>query len=121
MAEYIERKALLKGIDEYHHTAHIQSITRETEEAKILWRGIHSGVNYCRNHILEAPTTDVVEVRHGEWVDGHCTECGEEAMYSTFDEAIYDYDWEENLQYSHTETNVEYHLTDYCPHCGAKM
>lgn len=62
-----------------------------------------------------------VAVRHGEWVDGHCTECGEEAMYSTFDEAIYDYDWEENLQYSHTETNVEYHLTDYCPHCGAKM
>lgn len=27
MAEYIEREALLKGIDEFHHTAHIQSIT----------------------------------------------------------------------------------------------
>lgn len=62
MAEYIEREALLKGIDEFHHTAHIQSLTRETEEAKILWKGIHSGVNYSRNHIIEAPTADVVEV-----------------------------------------------------------
>ena len=88
----------------------------------------NSGCNtYCDHgeeyspNLSKIPTTDVVEVRHGTWVDGHCTECGEEAMYSTFDEAVYDYDWEENLQFSHTETNVEYHLTDYCPHCGAKM
>ena len=105
MAEYIEQKALLKGIDEYHHTAHIQSITRETEEAKILWRGIHLGVNYCRNHILEAPTADVAEVRHGEWLlkhvgHGHYWECSvchtNPCIYVTKD-------------------------TKYCPNCGAKM
>ena len=60
--KYIERGAVLKNIDDYHHTSHIQSITRETEKEKTLWWGIHSGVNYCRNTVIDAPIADVVEV-----------------------------------------------------------
>jgi hypothetical protein len=101
MAEYIEREAAVESFMGEFPDAHYPS--------------------WYAEKLKELPTADVAEVRHGEWVDGHCTECGEEAMCSTFDEAIYDYDWEENLQYSHTETHVEYHLTDYCPNCGADM
>ena len=67
------------------------------------------------------PSVDVVEVVHARWEDGQCSNCKEEALSTSWDEPIYDYDWEENLQYSHTETHTEYHLTDYCPNCGAKM
>lgn len=62
-----------------------------------------------------------VEQKQGRWEDGFCSNCKEEAMSTRWDEPIYDYDWEENLRYSHTETHTEYHLTDYCPNCGALM
>ena len=80
MAEYIEREALLKNIEDFHHTSHIQSITRKTKEEKTLWWGIHSGVNYCRNTVIDAPTADVVEVKHGTWKlhkdgSGTCNQC----------------------------------------------
>lgn len=67
------------------------------------------------------PTVDAVEVVHGWWEDGRCSNCNEEALSTSWDEPIYDYDWEENLRYAYTETHKEYHLTDYCPNCGAKM
>lgn len=56
--------------------------------------------------ILDAPTADVVEVRHGEWKicsDGYypyCSRCRYEPEIST--------------RYSNN-------LTPYCPNCGAKM
>jgi rubrerythrin len=103
MKEYIEREALLKGIDEFHHTAHIQSLTRETEEEKTLWKGIHSGVNYSRNHILEAPAADVEPVRHGEWIP-----TGEETMFSR----------EVKCNQCGIKLLGE---PNYCPNCGAKM
>lgn len=71
--------------------------------------------------IKDAPTVDAEPVRHGEWVDGRCSECGTEAPSTSWDDTVYDYDWEENLRYSHTETHTEYSVTDYCPNCGAKM
>lgn len=64
---------------------------------------------------------EIYRVRHGRWEDGRCSNCKEEAVSTSFDEPIYDYDWEENLRYSHTETHTEYHLTNYCPNCGCKM
>lgn len=50
--------------------------------------------------IKNAPTADVAEVKHGEWVYGefdipHCSECGTEVMPCN--------------------------ISNYCPHCGAKM
>ncbi len=71
--------------------------------------------------IENLPTIDAEPVRHGRWEDGKCTECGEDAPYTEIEEAVYDYDWEENLRFSHTETHREYNETPYCPHCGAKM
>ena len=67
------------------------------------------------------PDADVVEVKHGYWDEDKCSVCGNYALSSSWDEPIYDYDWEENLTYSYTETHTEYQLTDYCPFCGAKM
>jgi hypothetical protein len=73
------------------------------------------------HEIATFPTVDAVEVVHGRWEDGICSNCKEEALSTSWDEPIYDYDWEENLRYSHTETHTEHHLTNYCPNCGAKM
>ena len=82
-------------------------------------------VSYSREDAADCirymDAADVVPVRHGRWEDGRCSNCKEEAMSTSWDEPVYDYDWEENLRYSHTETHTEYHLTNYCPYCGCKM
>ena len=61
--------------------------------------------------IKSIPAADVVEVRHGRWIQPHwknsnyccnCSECGREAMYA-------DYQWDKNGIYP------------LCPHCGAIM
>ena len=79
-------------------------------------------------HFVDATdTVDAVEVVRGRWLfDSNteryfCSACNEQALSTSKDEPVYDYDWEENLRYSHTETIVEEHLTNYCPNCGAKM
>lgn len=54
--------------------------------------------------LMQAPTANVVEVRHGEWgFDGlgwTCSECGEYALTN--------------------KAKMQVH-SNYCPHCGAKM
>lgn len=79
--------------------------------------GIESIIEYAE----DLPIVDAVEVVHAHWEDGVCSNCKEEALSTSWDERIYDYDWEEILQYSHTDTHTEHHLTNYCPNCGAKM
>lgn len=53
-------------------------------------------------YLLSAPTADVVEVRHGEWIHNNdemiCSACGNEAL---MDEVYYE--------------------SPYCPDCGAQM
>lgn len=78
--------------------------------------------------IDKIPTADVVEVRHGEWVeDGYddihcvCSCCGAEAQYTSTFEETFDYDWEENLCSTGYEEIREYIRTPFCPNCGAKM
>ena len=84
--------------------------------------GLYHGAETDIALIDEPPVIDPEELRpKGRWVDGHCSECGTEAPSSSWDEPIYDYDWEENLQFSHTETHREHHETNYCPNCGAQM
>lgn len=58
------------------------------------------------------PTIEAENVRHGKWIEEeglflqfHCSVCGEKALYSE----------------NHLDNITEYYLTDYCPHCGAKM
>ena len=61
--------------------------------------------------IDKEPAADVVEVRHGQWIQPHwknsnyccnCSECEREAMHA-------DYQWDKNGIYP------------LCPHCGAIM
>ena len=63
----------------------------------------------------------VVVQKHGRWEDGKCSVCGGEEVSYSWEEPVYDYDWEENLQFCGTETHEGYIPTDYCPDCGAKM
>ena len=107
MAEYIEREALLKRLCN-DDPANME--------------------DYYYNAIKEAPTADVVEVRHGEWVeDGYydnpcvCSNCGAEANYISRFKETFDYDWKKNLQPTGYEEYKEYIETPYCPNCGAKM
>ena len=87
-----------------------------------------AGMRKALRCIEETPTADVVEVKHGEWIeDGYaekpcvCSYCGEEAQYISRFEETFDYDWEENLQSTGYEEIREYIRTPYCPNCGAKI
>ena len=73
------------------------------------------------------PTVDAVEVVHGRWLydsgtERHfCSACGEYAISVISNEPVFEYDWEESLQFSHIETACDEQLTNFCPNCGAKM
>ena len=62
--------------------------------------GIMSGIDFAMKKIVNFPAADVGEVVHGEWKEVEfglffeCTNCGK---------------------------LTEYHLSDFCPKCGAKM
>ena len=92
MKEYIEREAVLERLAKvdmdtyYGFTAAVQF-----------------GVNHAIQCIKEAPSADVVEVRHGRWIvfdsenpeSKECTACG--YLFSRI------------------------HPSNYCPYCGARM
>ena len=78
--------------------------------------------------LMHIPTADVVEVKHGEWIEDAyydnpcvCSYCGVEAPYFNKFEETFDYDWEENLVSTGHKTIKEYIRTQYCHRCGAKM
>ena len=86
-----------------------------------------NGVLYVLDMIDAQPTVDAVEVGHGKWLfdsgtERHfCSACNEYAISVITNEPVYEYDWEENLQFSHFESACDEQLTNYCPNCGAKM
>lgn len=105
--EYIEREALLElveHLDKYERCKncyHLSSCDVWVRHGTTLYDDYDYSVENCPYYI---PTADVVEVRHGEWVEhgnwfGHieykCTSCND----TTFDASE----------------------MDYCPWCGAKM
>ena len=49
------------------------------------------------------PIADVAKVKHGKWIDDHCSKCG-------YDIPTYMIDW----QWKSVKTK-------YCPNCGAYM
>ena len=103
MSEYIERETAIAWFMPYAHA-------EESIDADVVISDIKG-----------MKAADVAPVRHGRWIDGHCSECGAEATFTTWTEPVYDYDWEENLYYSHDEIHNEYNETNYCPNCGAKL
>lgn len=105
MAEYIERRALLETVGEMYDFA---------DPRFKRGRDIRREMMAVRKIIENQPTTDVQEVRHGEWIDNaedvyfgssfarkHCSECGDEPEYR--------------------EGKNSYVLSNYCRNCGAKM
>lgn len=98
MAEYIEREALLRDIEE----SVVFTVRSGKPSLEI------RGANAITDRIKSAPIADVVEVRHGKWVkrdDGivywyACSVCEQKTPRN--------------------EWGHEYHCA-YCPNCGAKM
>ena len=100
--EYVEREVISEGIRKYYYKNPPNSSYQE---------GFDRGLDKAQRVILNAPVADVVEVRHGRWIQPHwknsnyccnCSECGREAMHV-------DYQWDKNGIYP------------LCPNCGAKM
>ena len=50
--------------------------------------------------IENAEAADVIQVRHGKWINGSCSECGADSQEDYYMRDI---------------------LTNYCPNCGARM
>jgi hypothetical protein len=96
--EYIERSALIKDV---------RGLTTETW-GKGLKNGWWSHSVQIKDNFLrlieKSPAADVVEVRHGEWIEKpyllgttrYCSRCGE-------------------------NYGMPHGIYNYCPHCGAKM
>ena len=70
----------------------------------------------------------VIVQKQCEWIEDAyydnpcvCSNCGTEAMYISRVNAIYDYDWDENLELIGHEETKEYIRTPYCYNCGAKL
>lgn len=97
MAEYIEREALIEAIDAEFFK------TDPGGEAQI-------GVLSCRSVARTIPTADVVEVKHGRWVERE-----------DFDNDVY-YDCSVCREsFCFIEGVPEDNFYCYCPNCGAKM
>lgn len=60
----------------------------------------------CEHYIS---TADIVEVKHGEWIDNHCTVCGKTPLGEEL--------WE---HLGFCPPNFAFCM-DYCPCCNAKM
>ena len=114
MAEYIEREAMIdeiEGTTWYHISCQKNLVEGAACEADALYKATD-----IYNVIKSAPTADVVEVRHGKWVetqeplgwcDVDCAECSvcHESWIIDEDSSIDDYKC----------------MWHYCPNCGAKM
>jgi len=82
MARLIDADALLKAIANYPY-GYRRMIESEIENQ---------------------PTVDAVPVRHGKWIDGHCSLCGCDVPAY-----IEDWKWIKDMN------------AKYCPMCGARM
>lgn len=100
MDEYIERGTLMRRIKEIHCA---ECDSYHGVRCRACW------VDDTLDYIDSEPAADVAPVRHGRWVDNHCTACG---MMPMGDEM-----WE----ICDFEPPRFEKFMDYCPNCGAKM
>lgn len=101
MSRYIDVDKVLELIEEAFHKTDVNG------QEQI-------GVLTCHRIVREAPTADVVEVRHGHWYIREyefftCSECGHDYWNGC------DY----TVQAKERLANGEH--PNYCPNCGAKM
>ena len=110
--EYIEREALTEHIKDLPTWDYIAKADGVYEKSTKYPEG-NFNCDDVINSINNAPAADVVEVKHGEWKEGHyegglldgvifdkCNICGYERLI-------------EDVKYKTTYK--------YCPNCGAKM
>ena len=114
MAEYIEREAVIDEIESttwYHINCQKNLVEGAACEADALYKATD-----IYNVIKSAPTADVVEVRHGKWIENQeplgwcdvdCAEC-----------SVCHESWIMDEDSSIDDCECMWH---YCPHCGAKM
>ena len=96
MPEYIERENLLRQM-------------RDSKVDKPTYGNWNLAHDCCIDIAEKIPTADVAEVEHGEWKRCEdyeiywyeCSNCGGEPLRNPMSNADF--------------------LSDYCPHCGAKM
>lgn len=76
----------------------------------------------------DAEMVEYGEIKHGNWVekeeDGrrYCSVCGKAAFIKLTAYPEYDYNWEEELEFTgRVEYEEEEVLTPFCPYCGAEM
>lgn len=62
---------------------------------------VYSFVTKGLETLKSLPAADVQKVRHGHWIDGKCSVCGEHALYWLMSSG--------------------YYSSPYCPNCGALM
>ena len=108
MKEYIDRELLLIGVDGCIFSLHAQAKGDPIQESAIKL------VEATRGYIASLSAADVVEVRHGRWIEDErtypgpglknnlCSVCGEIAG-----------SWKEGLEPGRKWA--------YCPNCGALM
>lgn len=88
MKEYIDREAVLEAIK--NHKCESKVVYSIAEVAYCVGQEIGEAIR-------SVPAADVVEVRHGQMIEGECTVCG----------------WHGDC--------VDTPYYNYCPSCGAKM
>ena len=104
MAEYIEREALKESLKERYQGLWDIYNALKFDEEKAICAGQLNTFMEAILRVKEAPSADVVEVRHGRWI---WTESGEE-----------DYEQYWVCSCCGEKEYIEY---NYCPNCGAKM
>lgn len=92
MKEYIEKESAKNELNR------IERLYRDTYMSKVR----AEMVSYCCKVVEHIPAADVVEVRHGRWIDSK-----EDGYPSICSVCKYPVD--------------RFYKTNYCPNCGAKM
>lgn len=103
MAEYIDRKAIIKHIEEK-----LDKLTDMPEMGARI-AAMESAYNSTLNYIMQIPATDVEPVKHGHWI--------RKLIYNKFGSCI-----GSMMICSECNKDNKYDKRmDYCPNCGAKM
>ena len=104
MAEYIEREAALEMLNKS------LSFCENELDLGAYRTGCIAAIQDDIGNIKHIPTADVVEVRHGEWLEWEDEMLGVVYMCSVCKE-----------DFVTVEGTPSDNLWYYCPHCGAKM
>lgn len=111
MAEYVEREALAADLrGSYEELRNIYNDLRFDEERRICSAELNSFME-CIIRVKNAPAADVVEVRHGHWIESNNLESFNTRGWKRYKKVIC----------SHCKKSNYNNHSNYCPNCGAKM